>query len=192
MNGHRHAAGLRLGASTDSLSQASPHWARGKWNVRYATRGAATLLLLGVGAFALAADSENIYLAHTDEELSAIAADWQTLTTEERRDYFIEVRRRMAEAGQKRAEAMQLPRVVGERRFGRVIPQPDGSVLADRGGRTVPGWRHHPDGSGRVRHQTMAPVSSNGSSSLHCHGAGGARGERRSRHGKTQFEGADR
>jgi len=133
MNGHRHAAGLRLDASTDSLSQAPRDCGRRKRNVGHAARGAATLLVLGAGAFAVAADSDNIYLAHTDEELSAIAADWQTLTTEERRDYFTEVRRRMAEAGQKRAQALQLPRVVGERRFGRVIPQPDGSVLRIEG-----------------------------------------------------------
>ena len=133
MNGHSHAAGLRLDASTDSLSQALLHCARDKRSVRNAARGVATLLLLGAGAFAFAADSDNIYLAHTDDELSAIAADWQTLTTEERRDYFIEVRRRMAEAGQKRAEAPRFPRVVEERRFGRVIPQPDGSVLRIEG-----------------------------------------------------------
>lgn len=133
MNGHRHAAGLTLDASTDSLSQALPHCARDKRSVRNAARRAATLLLLGAGAFAFAADSDNIYQAHTDAELSAIAADWQTLTTEERRDYFTEVRRRMAEAGQKRAEALGLPRVIGERRFGRVIPQPDGSVLRIEG-----------------------------------------------------------
>ena len=128
MNRHRYAA--RLDASTDSLSQAPPDYARRKHHV---AQCAATLLLLGAGACAFAADSSNIYQAHTDEELSAIAADWQTLTTEERRDYFAEVRRRMAEAGQRRASVPRLPRVVGERRFGRVIPQPDGSVLRIEG-----------------------------------------------------------
>ena len=137
MNRHRHAAGANLDASTDSLSQAPPHCARRnldvRLDVRKAAQRAATLLVLGAGVFGFAADSDNIYQAHTDEELSVIAADWQILTTEERRDYFIEVRRRMAEAGQKRAQASRLPEVVGERRFGRVIPQPDGSVLRIEG-----------------------------------------------------------
>ena len=122
---NRDAAGLRLDASTDSLSPAPTNCVRGT-----ALRCAVTSLLLGTGAFAFAADSDNIYRGYTDETLSAIAADWQSLTGEERRDYFIEVRRRMAEAGKRRAEP---PRVMGERRFGRVIPQPDGSVLRIEG-----------------------------------------------------------
>ena len=62
-----------------------------------------------------------------------VAADWQSLTSEERRDYFIEVRRRMAEAGKRRVDPAGMPQVVGERRFGRIIPQPDGSVLRIEG-----------------------------------------------------------
>lgn len=89
----------------------------------------AVLAVLGTGVSARAADSDNIFQEYTDEKLSEIAADWESLTTEERRDYFIEVRRRMAEAGERRADPARLPQVVGERRFGRIIPQPDGSVL---------------------------------------------------------------
>ena len=126
---NRDAAGTKLDASTDSLSQASPLCAR-RAAVRCAAAVAA-LIVLGTGAFALAADSDNIYQAYTDAELSEIASDWQSLTTEEHRDYFIEVRRRMAEAGRKRAGPPV--RIVGERRFGRIIPQPDGSVLRIEG-----------------------------------------------------------
>ena len=122
---NRDAAGRKSDASTGALSRALPGCAR-----RAAYRCAAALLVLGTGAFALAADSDNLYQAYTDEELSEIASDWQSLTTEERRDYFIETRRRMAEAGKKREDA---PRIVGERRFGRIIPQPDGSVLRIEG-----------------------------------------------------------
>ncbi len=122
---NRDAAGTKLDASNDPLSQAPPDCAR-RAAVRCAAAVAA-LIVLGTGAFALAADSDNIYQAHTDADLSEIASDWQSLTTEERRDYFIEIRRRMAEAGKKRAGPPV--RIVGERRFGRIIPQPDGSVL---------------------------------------------------------------
>ena len=122
---NRNAAGTKNDASTGALSRALPGCAR-----RAAFRCASALLVLGTGAFALAAGSDNLYQAYTDEELSEIASDWQSLTTEERRDYFIEMRRRMAEAGKKRENP---PRVVGERRFGRIIPQPDGSVLRIEG-----------------------------------------------------------
>ncbi|MDE0055101.1 MAG: hypothetical protein OXT64_12740 [Gammaproteobacteria bacterium] len=118
---NRGAAGRKLVASTDSLSQATADCVR-----RAAVRYAASLLFLGSGSIALAAGSDNLYQAHTNEELSELAADWESLTTEERRDYFIEVRRRMAEAVKNRAEP---PPIVGERRFGRIIRQPDGSVL---------------------------------------------------------------
>ncbi len=115
------AAGRKPDASTDSLSQAPANCAR-----RAAVRCGLSLLLLGGGAAALAADSDNLYQAHTNEELSELASDWESLTTEERRDYFIEVRRRMSDAGKNRSES---PPIVGERRFGRIIRQPDGSVL---------------------------------------------------------------
>ena len=122
---NRDAAGTKSDASTGALSRALPGCAR-----HAAFRCASALLVLGTGAFALATDNDNLYQAYTDEELSEIASDWQSLTTEERRDYFIEMRRRMAEAGKKREDP---PRIVGERRFGRIIPQPDGSVLRIEG-----------------------------------------------------------
>ena len=126
---NRDAAGTKLDASTGSLSQAPPHCARS-----VAVRCAAALLALGTGAFALAADSGNIYQAFTDAQLSEIASEWQSLTIEERRDYFIEIRRRMAEAGQRGTRRAAPPvRIVEERRFGRIIPQPDGSVLRIEG-----------------------------------------------------------
>ena len=121
---NRHGEGRKLNHSTDSLNRAPLLYAR-----RTAVRCLAVLAVLGTGVSARAADSDNIFQEYTDEKLSETAADWQSLTTEERRDYFIEVRRRMAEAGKRRANPAGLPQVVGERRFGRVIPQPDGSVL---------------------------------------------------------------
>ena len=127
---NRHGAGTGLDASTDSLSRASSDYVRHRigWAVRWVPT-LAVLVVLGTGVPALAADSDNAFQSYTDEELSEVAADWQSLTSEERRDYFIEVRRRMAEAGKKPPDPERLPQIVGERRFGRIIPQPDGSVL---------------------------------------------------------------
>lgn len=126
MNRHRTAAGLRLGASADSLSQAPRDCACRKGRVR---RIVATALFLGAGTFAVADDGDNIYQAYTDEELSEVASGWESMTTEERRDYSLEIRRRMTEAG----KSVEVSPEVGERRFGRIIPQPDGSVLRIEG-----------------------------------------------------------
>ena len=125
---NRDAAGRKRDASTDSLSQASPDYI-----LPAPARLAAALivLVLGAAAFAAAADRANIYQDYTDEELSEISSDWQSLTTEERRDFSIEIHHRMAQAGKKLA--VPPARIVEERRFGRIIRQPDGSVLRIKG-----------------------------------------------------------
>ncbi len=66
----------------------------------------------------------NPYAEHSDEELNRVASDWEALNSEERRDVFVEMRRRMAEDG--RAQSMP---VEVRRRFGRTIRRPDGSVV---------------------------------------------------------------
>ena len=66
----------------------------------------------------------NPYAEHTDEELNRVASDWEALSSEERRDVFVEMRRRMAEDG--RAQSMP---VEVRRRFGRTIRRADGSVV---------------------------------------------------------------
>lgn len=148
---NRHGAVRKLDASTDSLSRASPVCARRPGARQVATLAAWVVLATGVSPLAAdnaaggvansavdtavgsAADNESAFKSYTDEELSQVAADWQSLTSEERRDYFIEVRRRMAEAGKRPVDPAGMPQVVGERRFGRIIPQPDGSVLRIEG-----------------------------------------------------------
>ena len=64
------------------------------------------------------------YAEHSDEELNRVASDWEALSSEERRDVFVEMRRRMAEDG--RAQSMP---VEVRRRFGRTIRRADGSVV---------------------------------------------------------------
>ena len=144
---NRHGAVRKLDASTDSLSRASTVCARRPGARQVAALAACVVLATGVSPLAAdnaaggvansavdsAADNESAFQSYTDEELSEVAADWQSLTSEERRDYFIEVRRRMAEAGKRRVDPAGMPQVVGERRFGRIIPQPDGSVLRIEG-----------------------------------------------------------
>ena len=81
-------------------------------------------LALAAAAWAHADDIDNRYAAHSDAELTQVAGQWPALDKEARRDFFIEVRRRMGENG-----AVQTIPVRGERRFGRVIRRPDGSVV---------------------------------------------------------------
>ena len=69
---------------------------------------------------------ENPYTKYTDEELTQLAADWQSLDRVERRDFFTEVRRRMDVKG----ENQSLPNV---RRFGQIVRQPDGTVVRIEG-----------------------------------------------------------
>ena len=88
-----------------------------------ATQCAAAALVI-VAGHAWAESVENPYAKYTDEELTELASDWQSLSTEDRRDFFTEMRRRMATNGQKQS----IP-VRAERRFGRIVRKPDGSVV---------------------------------------------------------------
>ncbi len=73
------------------------------------------------GASATVPAAANPYADHSDEELTRVASAWETLNTEERRDFVLEMRRRMADSGRKAVEV--------QRRFGRVVRGPDGSVV---------------------------------------------------------------
>ena len=85
---------------------------------------------LGVGlAFAAAVFAhgegvDNRYAVYSDAELTEVAGQWQSLDDEARRDFFIEVRRRMGEPS-----AVQSIPVRVERRFGKLIRGPNGTVL---------------------------------------------------------------
>ena len=85
------------------------------------------LAILAIAAASFAA-AENPFTEYTDEELTQFAGDWQSLSTQERRDFFTEMRRRMTANGRQQA----IP-VGGVRRFGRIIRQPDGSVVRIEG-----------------------------------------------------------
>lgn len=74
-------------------------------------------------ALPAAADS-NPYAEHSDDQLTRVAADWESLSSEERRDFFLEMRRRMAEHGRGQAMPVEV-----RRRFGRTVRGPDGSVV---------------------------------------------------------------
>lgn len=84
----------------------------------------AIAVALAAAALAHADETTNRYGDYTDAQLTEVAGQWQSLDKEARRDFFIEVRRRMGEKG-----ATQPIRVRGERRFGQVIRRPDGSVM---------------------------------------------------------------
>ena len=66
----------------------------------------------------------NPYAEYSDDQLTRVAADWESLSSEERRDFFLEMRRRMAEHGRGQAMPVEV-----RRRFGRTVRGPDGSVV---------------------------------------------------------------
>jgi hypothetical protein len=85
-------------------------------------RLATCVAVLVLAGFAQADES---YASRTDEELTKIAADWEQLSLDERRALLSEVRSRMADA----RVAVPVVRIETQRRYGRIVRQPDGTVL---------------------------------------------------------------
>jgi len=85
---------------------------------------------LGLGLLLCAsiarADSDNPYSRSTDAELTSIAADWESLTEDQRRALLTEMRARM-EA--KKDGGGPVIEIRAQRRYGRLVRQPDGSVV---------------------------------------------------------------
>lgn len=71
------------------------------------------------------ASSKNPYSKRTDEELTALAVNWDALGQHERRSLLTEMKRRMARKG----DHSGVIRIRTERRYGRIIRQPDGRVI---------------------------------------------------------------
>jgi len=65
------------------------------------------------------------YQAHSDEQLTVLAAQWDSLDTHQRRALLTEMKSRMARGG-KREPVLHIRT---ERRYGRIIRQPDGRVI---------------------------------------------------------------
>ena len=67
----------------------------------------------------------NQYERHSDEELTALAADWDSLDRHQRRALLTEMKLRMARNG----ERNPVIHIRTERRYGRLIRQSDGRVI---------------------------------------------------------------
>lgn len=78
------------------------------------------------GLAAAVAASEPAYGDHSDEELTALAADWDALDRHQRRALLTEMKTRMARRGTSDEGVLHIRT---ERRYGRLIRQPDGRVL---------------------------------------------------------------
>ncbi len=77
------------------------------------------------GTDAQAVESQQIYETHSDQELTNLAAQWDGLSTQQRRALLTEMKSRMA-SGESAGPVMQIR---SERRYGRIIRQPDGRVI---------------------------------------------------------------
>ena len=86
----------------------------------------AALVLVASGAFAadggVAEDATNPFARFSDEQLSDLGGRWETMDDEERRWFFVEMRKRMVANG----EPTRIP-VSSRARFGRIIE--DASAL---------------------------------------------------------------
>ncbi|MDE0691688.1 MAG: hypothetical protein OXI55_05520 [Gammaproteobacteria bacterium] len=80
----------------------------------------AALVLVASGAFAadggMAVDGTNPFAQFSDEQLSDLGGRWEAMDDEERRWYFVEMRKRMAASG----EPTRIP-VSSRARFGRIL-----------------------------------------------------------------------
>ena len=70
-------------------------------------------------------DAEQNYQTRSDQELTSLAAQWDVLSTHQRRDLLTEMKARMVSGG----SSGPVLRIRSERRYGRIIRQPDGRVI---------------------------------------------------------------
>jgi hypothetical protein len=84
-----------------------------------------SLFLVAMSLLVVQALASSPYLDMTDEELTALTRAWDDLTHEERRALLTEVRSRMASGASERP----MIQIKTERRYGRVVQNPDGSVV---------------------------------------------------------------
>ena len=71
------------------------------------------------------AESQQNFETYSDQELTSLAAQWDVLSTHQRRALLTEMKGRMASGGNA-GPAMQIR---SERRYGRIVRQPDGRVI---------------------------------------------------------------
>jgi hypothetical protein len=66
-----------------------------------------------------------LFVEKTDQELTALAADWEALSDEQRRALLTEIKARMHANAAKRPVLT----IKTERRYGRIVRRPDGSLV---------------------------------------------------------------
>jgi hypothetical protein len=94
--------------------------------VRSGAAGLGFGLLLCAGAAVAESNPSNPYASSTDAELTSTAADWEQLSEDQRRALLTEMRSRM-EA--KNDGSRPVIEIRAQRRYGRLVRQPDGSVV---------------------------------------------------------------
>lgn len=87
----------------------------------------------------------NPYSGHSDQELTNAAADWETLSDEQRRALLTEMRGRMdAKKGDASGPVVAIRT---QRRYGRLVRQPDGSVVRVETTEQIVRYRQLPEAS---------------------------------------------
>lgn len=85
------------------------------------------VLLPGVTSAADGSAAGNAYSDRSDDELTELAANWDSLNKLQRRALLTEMKLRMARRGNNNGQGVIHIRT--ERRYGRIIRQPDGRVI---------------------------------------------------------------
>jgi hypothetical protein len=83
------------------------------------------LFIVVVVALAGGVDATTLYADKTDKELTDLAAGWSGLTEDQRRALLTEIKGRMQANSNKRPVLT----IKTERRYGRIVRQPDGSLV---------------------------------------------------------------
>src|SRR5262245_3849291 len=86
---------------------------------------ARALFVVAVVVLASWVDAATLYADKTDKELTDLAAGWSGLTEDQRRALLTEIKARMQANSNKRPVLT----IKTERRYGRIVRQPDGSLV---------------------------------------------------------------
>jgi hypothetical protein len=104
-----------------------------------------SLVLIALALAAGNAAAANPYAQMSNEELTTLTTTWDQLSQEERRALLTEVRLRMAQTER------PIIQIKTERRYGRVIQNPDGSVVRIETREQLVQYRRAPDDDNEQR-----------------------------------------
>jgi hypothetical protein len=105
---------------------------------------ARAFIIAVVVALAPWADGATLYADKTDQELTELAAGWEGLSEDQRRALLTEIKARMQASSSKRPVLT----IKTQRRYGRIVRRPDGSLVRIETTEHVVRYQPLPEGAG--------------------------------------------